>query len=295
MVGHDNLGRRKRDAPESQGKKIRLTKRDLIWFEKLHQHGPLPSSILHDFTSQTHKSKQRALNRLTDLFNECDEDGRNYLIRPAQQFHRMDARNKELVYDLGEAGTSALEEAGRISPREQRTSGAWWHQYLVSISTAQIELATLQRDDLNYIPQSRMLERADVPLRFPTRHGDLIPDALFGLEYIMDGKPFYRFHAVEVDRATEPISSKKQSRKSLKKMFEQYNEWIGDGRYKEQLILTAPLLLLFITSTKERMIAAMKVAKEFEGLPVFFGVRGVDEHCPEPFGFVDSCGNELGI
>jgi len=200
----------------------------------------------------------------------------------------MDARNKELIYDLGEAGAAALKEAGRISPREQRTSGAWWHQYLTSISTAQIELATIERDDLNYIPQSKILERADVPLRFRTRHGDLIPDALFGLEYILDKQPLYRFFALEADRATEPISSKDQSRKSLKKMFQQYNEWIGDGRYKEHLNLTAPLLLLFVSTTKERMMSAMKVARAFPELPVFFGVRGGDGRCEEALGFVGS-------
>jgi hypothetical protein len=62
---------------------------------------------------------------------------------------------------------------------------------MVSCITASIELATLDRNDIRYIPQVEILARADTELRYPSTiedpvtgkaiRKDLIPDALFGL------------------------------------------------------------------------------------------------------------------
>ena len=55
-----SLGRRSRLHPQSTGKRITLTERDLLWFEKIHEHGPLPSSFLLEYSKQTHRSAKRA-------------------------------------------------------------------------------------------------------------------------------------------------------------------------------------------------------------------------------------------
>ena len=69
----DALGRRSRIRPTPTGKRITPQPRDLHWFEKLAEHGPLPSSFLLAFAKDTHRSEKRAKERLTDLFNELGE------------------------------------------------------------------------------------------------------------------------------------------------------------------------------------------------------------------------------
>ena len=69
---HDRLNRRRRDRRSSSGKRTGPTERDLIWLQKIHEHGPLSSTYLHSFTCNQWRSEKRARDRLTDLFNETD-------------------------------------------------------------------------------------------------------------------------------------------------------------------------------------------------------------------------------
>ena len=71
---------------------------------------------------------------------------------------------------------------------------------------------------------------------------DLIPDQLYGIEYLTDEGPRYRFFVVEVERGTNPKTSK-QDRKSVERMKAMYGVYIGQGKYKEHLKLRAPLVL----------------------------------------------------
>jgi hypothetical protein len=72
---------------------------------------------------------------------------------------------------------------------------------------------------------------------------DLIPDALFGLEYNTRGKKSYRFFLVEADRGSEPSRSSRFNRKSHMRNFLQYREYVGHGCYKDHLGLTAGMLV----------------------------------------------------
>ena len=56
----DRLGRRNRIAPQSTGKRLTPQERDLLWFSKLAEHGPLPSSFLLAYAHDTHRSEKRA-------------------------------------------------------------------------------------------------------------------------------------------------------------------------------------------------------------------------------------------
>jgi hypothetical protein len=98
---YDAIHRRKRTRPVSTGKRVTPQDRDLLWFQKLHEHGPLPSSFLLAFAQDMRRSEKRAKERLTDLFNEDNtaHDG-TYLSRPLQQFRTIDSRYNQLVYDL---------------------------------------------------------------------------------------------------------------------------------------------------------------------------------------------------
>lgn len=209
-------------------------------------------------------SEKRSRERLTDLFNEDNTpDNGPYLLRPPQQFRTLDSRYNQLVYDLAPAAGRALARCVQGSPSSKRHSGPWLHGFMVSCVTASIELATWGRSDIVYIPQSQILTRANAELRYPTRFVDpstkrviekeLLPDALFGLEYLTDAGSRYRFFVVEADRATEPAKTNNFNRKSCLRNLLQYEDYVGSGGYKRHLNLTAPLLVLNVASDAARM------------------------------------------
>lgn len=259
----DAMSRRKRLLPITTGKRVTPQDRDLLWFQKLTEHGPLPSSFLLQYAKDMGRSEKRARERLTDLFNEDNTpDGGPYLLRPPQQFRTLDSRYNQLVYDLAPAAERALVREGLTLSPTNRHSGPWLHSFLVSCVTASIELAVLARSDIKYIPQSQILARAKAELRYPTRfvdpaskrviEKDLMPDALFGLEYLTEVGSRYRFFAVEADRATEPAATSNFNRKSALRNLLQYEDYVGSG-YRKHLNLTAPLLVLNVVTDVARM------------------------------------------
>ncbi len=268
----DRLGRRKRTTRVSTGKRVSPQKRDLLWFAKLREHGPLPTSYLLAFSKDTHRSEKRAKERLTDLFNEENTPhGGAYLTRPIQQFRTIDSRYNQLVHDLTPASELALEQVGMRSARARR-SGPWLHSFMVACTTASVELSAADRDDLHYLSQGQLLKRAGAELRYPVRvidqrtgrehEKDLIPDALFGLEYRSAEGSRYRCFLVEADRATEPATSKNFNRKSWQRNLLQYDEYLGSGLYKEHLSLKAPLLLLVLVTGEKRLDQLLRLLTE---------------------------------
>lgn len=259
----DRLGRRDRLNPQSTGKRVTPQERDLLWFSKLAEHGPLPSSFLLAFSQGSHASDKRARERLTDLFHEDNTpDGGAYIARPPQQFRTIDSRYNQLVYDLALAGLRALARSGQEAAASRAPSGPWLHRFMTSCITASIELATLERDDLTFIPQSAILARAKAELRYPvtvtdpvtkwTGEKDLIPDAVFGLCYHTWKGDRFRFFAVEADRATEPTRSSNWNRKSFERCLLQYEAYVVGGAYRDHLGLAAPLLVLNVLSDARR-------------------------------------------
>jgi len=270
---YDRIGRRKRLNPVSTGKRVTLQPRDWAWLELLHAHGPLASSFLLQSTSAMHASEKRAKERLTDLFNENNTPhGGSYLTRPPQQFLTLDSRYNQLVYELAPAAERALKEAGLWRETNLTGGGPWLHQFMVSSITASIRLAADVRDDLGFIPQADILERAGAGLSWPvtfvdsvskrTVTKDLKSDALFGLEYKTREGSRFRFFAVEADRATEPLTSKTFNRKSALRNLLQYRAYIAEGAYKKHLKLTAPLLVLNVYSDPTRTEHALKLVGE---------------------------------
>lgn len=271
----DALGRRTRVLPTSTGKSITLQPADLLWFRKLAEHGPLPSSFLLAYTQALRLSQKRATERLTDLFNEeTTKHGGRYLERPPQQFRTIDSRYNQLVYDLGKPAVKALKEAGELPSIQATSAGPWVHRFMVACVTASIELATLERDDVSFIAGHRVLARAKTELRYPVsiddpKRGvvtkDLIPDALFGLEYHTPEGSRFRFFFVECDRATEPATSQNFNRKSWLRSLRQYEEYIGRGRYKEHLKLKSPLLVLNVVPDEARLQQLLSVIEKEAG------------------------------
>ena len=159
---------------------------------------------------------------------------------------------------------------------------------MTSCITASFEIGTLGTS-MRYIPAYRILERASVKtgrsyseLSFPvpmcdmqtgevmpspatgepyTR--DLKPDALFGLEYQKPDGSSYMFFAVEADRATESHTSDTTNRKTFTRSVLQYRQFVGAGLYKKYLQLTAPMLVLYITTgSAQRMQHMLGIVEE---------------------------------
>lgn len=243
--------------------------RDLTWLEAIHRHGPLASSYMFEFAKPLGMNMKRAQERLADLFHEDNtaHDG-PYLQRPAQQFQTLDARYNQIVSDLSPAGLKALKQADAWHAGAGPQGGPWWHKFMIASVTASIELACLARSDVIFIPQWKILERAQAKLEADVQYVDptsckqvqkvLKPDALFGLEYRTGGRSRYRFFVVEADRATEPLTTKSFNRKSARRSFAQYRAYIEQGRYKQHLKLTAPLLVLTVTTSETRRNALIK-------------------------------------
>lgn len=255
----DALGRRGRLAPRPTGKRVSPTAKDRLWFAALAEHGPLPTTFLLAFAEGRYASEKRARERLTDLFHEDNTPhGGPYLTRPPQQFRTLDSRYNQLVYDLAPAGWRALDGEPHTTP-----SGPWLHRFMTGCVTGSVELAALQRPDLSYISQSKILARAGVEFRFPVTLTDpstgrrfikdLIPDAVFGLAYHTASGDRFRFFAVEADRATEPTTANTWNRKSFERNLFQYDTYVADGVYQEHLRLTAPLLVLNVLSDARRL------------------------------------------
>lgn len=240
------------------GKRIWLQDRDILWFQKLHEHGPLPTSYLHAFTQRLGWDKSRALKRLADLFNEG-----GYLDRPKQQFETIDARFNQIVYGLGERGEAVLKEEGSFSEYASAPSGPWVHQHMVACVTASLELAIDVTTGLRFLPQHRILERAQTGLQVPVSYSDpdtgerhsgyLRPDAVCGVIFEEGRERRCVLFAIEADRHTEPVRSGNLARKSIYRSILQYREYIGRGLYKKHLNLSAPMFVLTVTTSDRHM------------------------------------------
>jgi len=275
-ASRDSMARRSRSQAQSTGKKVKPTERDLIWFAKLHEHGPLSSSFLDAFTKDRWPNEKKAKERLTDLFNEGNTPHNGtYLTRPKQQFNTMDARHHELIHDLSKASEKALREKQLWKEERPSLSSPWRHQYMVACITASIEIATLAHNDITYIPASAILGRAKTNLRHPVSvlwpdaikpiESDLVPDGLFGLEYGAGEEKLYRFFVLEADRGTQVAKTKNYNRKSFIRHVLQYREYVGAGDYREHLNLTAPLCVLNVSNSTVREERLMTVLKELTG------------------------------
>lgn len=106
------------------------------------------------------------------------------------------------------------------------------------------------------------IARALYPTTGSELRSDLIPDAVFGLEYREGGARSYRFFVVEADRGTEPARASTFNRKSHLRNVIQYREYVGRGLYRDHFVLTAPLVALNVTSSEAPLTSMLKVCAE---------------------------------
>lgn len=118
--------------------------------------------------------------------------------------------------------------------------------YAVSSVSSAIDVAAA-RDGVRYIPAHEILARKGATLGIPVQGKLLIPDQLFALDY--GGS--YRAFLLEVDRGTEPLSSK-AARKSYASSIAQYAEVLRHGQHRDHYGLKANLLVLWVFTSRVR-------------------------------------------
>lgn len=255
----DTLGRRaNRLRPATTGRRVALTARDLLWFEKLHRHGALPSSYLTAYAGEV--ADNTVAKRLTLLSSEDNtRHGGRYLDRPAQQFATLDVRFNQLVYDVNPRSKGALQEHDRYrahAPASARSN--WKHDHLAACVTASIELATLKVPDrFAYIFHDEVVERIGRD-HFAISGSRVTPDRWGGIRHLKRGGVL--LFAVEADCGTEPHHGGTH-RKTTARNLTQYESWVESGHYKRDLGTSGGIVILNVTTSKARMYNMVGLAE----------------------------------
>lgn len=245
----DTCGRRLRFERSPKDGAFALKDRDLAIFEVLHQHGPLPSNYLFEYT-RAFGSELHLKHRLTKLYHGLT-DGTFFLERPPQQYQSFLARAQPSIYELASVAKVILAESGRISPYLGNRTDPFIHRFMAACVSASIELAS-RRVGMRYIHRHEIFShakcpeatrRSSNPLSIPANGKRIIPDGLFGIDY--GGK--YRFFAVEVDRNTESIERRSLEQSAFAKKLRAYAEIVDRGTFKA--VWGIPNLLILTVTT----------------------------------------------
>ncbi len=272
--------RRLRYEQHSTGKRVEPTERDVLWFQALQRHGPLPSHYLIEFTRHIRRSETRSLERLRDLYHEGNTPhGGPYLDRPRGQWSAL-SKFLPAVYENTPLAERALVERGLIRVTTAPQRRLYHHRLMVACITASIELAARQDSSLRFISEEEILARSpNRSLAIPCRvsytnrrtgksqqlDAPLIPDAVCGLEYTAKGGKFYRFFMVEADRSHEPVRRADLRETSYLRKMLQYREVIGNGGYRTHFGMKSAMLLLTVTTNIRHMRTIMEMAGEIAG------------------------------
>jgi hypothetical protein len=227
------------------------TNREIRWLKHIERHGPQSSVYLYELTKNTHRCKDTALRDMQKL------RAGGYLCLPPQQRATERAEFNPYIYDLTIQAKRWLADHGLAEPTV-RPTGHWWHGYAVSCVSSALDIAAA-RDGVRYIPAHKILARKGETLGIPVNGKLLIPDQLFALDY--GGS--YRAFLLEVDRGTEPVSSK-AARKSYASSIAQYAEVLWHGLHRDHYGLKANLLVLWVFASHSRMHQFLDISR---GLP----------------------------
>jgi len=263
------VGRRSRTRRTPGRNRIALTIRDIEIFKLLTGYRYLRSTYLDGFLGGA--SEKRFIERLGNLFHQ------GYLDRPEQQWEFAHALCQPAVYEIGEGGRRVLSECGEVADAMRTFPNGhgqrqFKHTLAICDVLASIEISAVGTKNVRFIPWSEILTRAPestrlspTPGRIPVPGTDeLSPDALFGLEYTDKGRCFYRFFALEIDRATMPVRRTNRSQYSFGQKLERYIRMLRARSYKSHLGISK-LFVLTVTLNATHMLAMMN---QLRGLDV---------------------------
>lgn len=254
--------RRYRFEPETTGRKITVTPRDLAVFEWLHRHGALSTPYITSYCERVFGSRvNKTIDRLGALFHEDNTpNGGRYLTRPDDQQATLET-NQCVVHDLTDKAKALLKEQGlwHQYAAPHSVGRQWQHDLMLSSFTASMELATLAHKGFSYIHHDEICERIGGPLRFKVDYINgrgvsdtrwLVPDRAFGIKY--PGRSV-RIFLVEADRGTETFESKDTTRKTLYENDLQYRAFIRSKRFQEAAGITGGVMVLNLMANELRM------------------------------------------
>jgi hypothetical protein len=227
---------------------VRVTNRELRWLAHIQCHGPQPSTALIDLTADTHRCKDTALRALQRL------RAGDLLSLPPQQRDIARADFHPYIYDITPLGRMQLEEAGLLEATS-RPTGHWWHAYMVGALAAAIDRVA-QKRGFTYVPPQTILRRQSASLGIGSGAGMIVPDHLFALNY---GGSFRAF-MLEVDRGTEPHTSK-AARESLISKLKAYDALFRQDLPRRHYGLKCPLGLLFAFTSRVRAARVLQAVE----------------------------------
>ena len=270
--------RRSRMRRQSSGKRIELSARDIEIFRVLQRYRYLRSTFLHAFVGG--RQETRFKERLGQLYH----DGR-YINRPEEQWLFANARCAPIVYELNDRGAAVLREydaqdrsvSALAEQSRPGTNRQFAHALMICETLASIELGARASGNVRFIAWPEILARAPestrnavTPMKLPAtithrfaRSGrtdntlfNLIPDALFGLEYRQpDGRASYRFFALEAERSNRVAASNLRQSSFLKKVLA-YRDIVA--RQTHHTTLGLPNLLVLTVTTSKARVETMK-------------------------------------
>lgn len=264
--------RRSRMRRTSTGRHLELQPRDFEIFRLLSRYRYLRSTQIHRFVGG---DRTKLLERLGDLFHEG-----GYLNRPPQQWETLGSRCQHVVYEIAAKATTLLREQGDddgSAPVASFGDGRQFqHTLMVCEVLAETELAANERG-ARFIPWSEIKAKAprsgSVPQiavsisstveRGRTEYADvvLIPDAVFGLEYVANGTRSYRFFALEADRGTMPVERRGLGQSNYLKKILSYRQVLASGFHRT--IWGIPnLLILNVIPNQARLANVMELLRE---------------------------------
>lgn len=250
----DCLGRRSRFRRTPTGKRLFLTDRDLAILRALYRYRYLRTTQLVALLRP--KSEKRLIERLGDLYHEA-----GLIDRPAAQWRRYDARYQPLIHELSPKGLWYLETCGPLPARavtfvrkdRTGTTPQFDHSMMIVDALVETEIATLAANDQRFVPVDEILARAPEETRLakkplaipvtirPNRHlpaleaafnTQVIPDALYGIEYLIAGEKRYRFFVLECEhRNPKSRSTAKLSSLALKRAA--YEAVLQEGSFRD--------------------------------------------------------------
>ena len=267
---------------------MRLTDDDIAVIRHVAAHRFLRSTHV---VSLLQRPSKKVLERLAALYHN------GYLDRPrAQLDYYATAGSAPLVYALGNKGAALLaQQDGTKFPKvdwtwKNRDAGRVFieHTLLVADLMVAIETATKRARTISLIDAAEMLkgapastQKAKNPWALPARivHGgmrydlSLIPDKLFGLDYLDLRKRSYFF--VEADRGTMPVTRSHPRQTSFQQKILGYLAGSRPVNTHAQHFGIGNFRVLTVTTTRERiatMVAALKAVTNGTGSNQFLFV-----------------------
>jgi hypothetical protein len=250
----DNLGRRSRFNKTITDKNIIITGRDIEILGWLYRYRYLRMPQLISFLQP--KSEKRFIERLGDLFHET-----GLIDRPKTQWRHFDPRCTPMIYELSAKGKIFLDSRDQLTQRVTNLSRRnrtgrniqFDHAMMIVDALVEVELNTIANPDQRFVCVDEILARAPEttitapnPLSVPVTiqpsatfpdftspwNTHIIPDALYGIEYLIDSEKRYRFWALECEN-TSPGWRSSPRKSSLARKRAAYDALIKSGGYKK--------------------------------------------------------------